>query len=108
MAVQKASSQRRMNPSMVEAMLVVSTKKPQNRVQPQKKRPAVLPDMIEASPILEASTSDGGLATRSSTPPAVIEAVLKSSHSVPRGRKPTDRRLGKPTPMKQAIIHASV
>ena len=49
---------------------------PQNNVQPHKTRPAAFPEMIFVSPICEASTSDGGLATRFSTPPAVSEAVL--------------------------------
>ena len=68
MAVQKTSSQRRIKPSIVEAMLVASTRNPQNRVQPQKKRPAACPEIIDVSPILEASTSDGGLATAAPPP----------------------------------------
>src|SRR5678815_1199173 len=96
-AVQNTSSQRRIKPSMVEAMLVARTRNPQNSVQPQKKRPADLPDMTEDKPICDAKTSDGGSATRFSTPPAVIDAVLYLSHSVPRLRKPTERTLGSPT-----------
>jgi hypothetical protein len=90
LAVQNTSTQRRMTPSALLAMLGANTRKPQNRVMNQKKCP---------KPLLSACS-----VTCARTPSAVMPAAVQVSATVPRGRKATDNMLGSASPMKQAGI----